>query len=291
MLFFCSIVYGQPAKILDYFATSSDTVFCTELSYGTEEASGELNYIKFTDIHGKNWEFKTKENIPDILTFHIGDFVYHKEQKKNKAPVNFAMADLPAQSYVMKDLLAQDSLKSKSQTIENLFVRDSLKSISRKLEKPLAAEIIIQDSVKIFVHQVITGTMVHSQDAFSAPGDAMHSHWSSSSQKVKRLFFKIGEQDEKMLSGKDYKIFREYISSNKNAKKYFKRYVICGWTSVGGFASVIIGLPVLLFAPPAGVICIGAGFVTMITAKQMGNQFLFKSAKIFNSGLKNQMTL
>jgi hypothetical protein len=146
-----------------------------------------------------------------------------------------------------------------------------------------------QDSVTIKLQRIDYEYTNLNKDRTNRTTDTYYS--TKSTKKVKRFFYKIGDQKAVQLQGNGYKAYKEYISSNENASKNLKNYIICTITYAGGFAAILVGVPILIFVPPAGLICIGAGIVTLITSKELGEHFLLKSAKVFNKSLKKNKTV
>jgi len=72
ILFFYTI---NKMNAQDFFIVAKDTTFCSNLKFVTN-LFGTLNFISYTDINGQDIEINGKENVPMVMTFHIGrDFI------------------------------------------------------------------------------------------------------------------------------------------------------------------------------------------------------------------------
>lgn len=91
-LFFIFTSFCQSNDHLDYFATPTDTVFCTDLAY---EASSfcYLSKLTYTDVHGKEvkLQFKNSKILePNIVTLKMKNVILDKVPLKVNKPDSYA---------------------------------------------------------------------------------------------------------------------------------------------------------------------------------------------------------
>lgn len=251
MLLFSSVANAQQTKKMDYFATTTDTTFCTALSFDTEQSNGELNYLEYTDLQGKEFILKGKENIPDILTFHIGNNAYDKQlDKASKVRINFIMRDL--------------------------FAQDSIKIHPKKIEKPIITLIVSQSTYTRTRSDGIGGPNSSTRkriSAFYMQGDG--------NPDVTRLTYYYANLKPFLLNNPE--AMREYTIQ----KRWWVPQTIGGIVGLGGFA----GMGIVIFSgagTPAGLIALSScltGFAIKGISKKVKEKHIKKAVKFYNEDL------
>ena len=69
----------------EYFVTSTDTVFCTDLNWGIMNNS-RISDLEYTDMKGEKVVIKGKKNMPEILTLYKNGKITDKIQLEPDRP-------------------------------------------------------------------------------------------------------------------------------------------------------------------------------------------------------------
>ena len=116
----------------------------------------------------------------------------------------------------------------------------------------------------------------------SAPGNNFGGYHKS----ARILYYKIGDEKEKVFNRSEEKDYKNYISSNEKALKNFKIYKGCKIGKLAGIGIFVGGMFTILSSVPVGVIVMGTGLVVWGSGHLLSGYFIKKSAKVFNHGLK-----
>lgn len=82
-LIFSVICYSQ-----DYFVVENDTIFCSNLEYGTT-AQGYLKSVRYTDENGEKVVIEGRKEVPDVLTFYRQEVTIDKIPQKADKPKSY----------------------------------------------------------------------------------------------------------------------------------------------------------------------------------------------------------
>lgn len=76
---------GQTSASNDYYATKTDTVYCSKLDF-TCSYQGYLKLLTFTNTKGDSLAISGKENLVNVITIKIGNVIYDKVPQKVHRP-------------------------------------------------------------------------------------------------------------------------------------------------------------------------------------------------------------
>lgn len=80
--------FAQEKAGLDFYATKSDTIFCTNLKY-LATAQGYLGKLYYTDLNGKEVKIEGQKKLMDVVTLHGGNFDIDKIPQKPDKPEKY----------------------------------------------------------------------------------------------------------------------------------------------------------------------------------------------------------